>query len=137
MSEEQLELPLDLPKEPSQEELLAQMPDSNHSPSDIASAFYALNEKKLKRCLEKLSVRQLRRVIMLVASYPLRDVYKTNNIDERGASYLLNEMVMNKVIMQLQVESERAEAAQKAEEEREKLNTTNNETLEQGVQTNG
>jgi hypothetical protein len=104
-----------------------------HNPSDIAAAFFFLNEKKFNNVLKTLSARQLRRVMMSVASYPLKGDYNPRTENEKSAAYLFNEMTFNRSIMQLEEEARRFEQALAAEQEREALTQTTNE----GVTTNG
>lgn len=102
-------------------EQLEQVPDSKHSPSDIAAAFFSMNERKLRNCLKRLSVRQMRRVMLSVASYPLKGEYAPKTDVEKSAAYIFNEMCFNRSIMQLEMEAQRVEQAQKEE-----LNKINN-----------
>lgn len=114
---EPLELHQKEVEELTQQELMDQVPDSNHSPADIAAAFFSMNEKKLNNLLRRMSVRQLRRVIMSVASYPLKGEYNPKSNEEKGVAYIFSEMMFNKSIMTLQLEAERVEDAQKREQE--------------------
>jgi hypothetical protein len=95
-----------------------------HKPEDIASAFFSMEKPNLKKLLKEMSSKQLRRVIMNVASFPMIEPGdKLQTEYEKRAAYLFNEMVTNKTIIQLSYEMQRAEEAAKQ--------------LEQGVEENG
>lgn len=85
------------------------------SPADMAASFFTLNEKKLHSLIRNMSIRQLRRMIMAVASFPLKGEYAPKTPEEKNAAYLFNEMCFNRSIMQLQLEMKRADEANKKE----------------------
>lgn len=120
-----LEIPPELPvgNDPvisTTEELLAQVPESNHTAADVAAMFFMMNEKKLKNSIHKMSRKQMLRMVMAVASYPLiKNEYLPKTDEEKSAAYLFNEMTFNKNIMQLQVEAAKMEEAMKQEQENE------------------
>lgn len=112
-----------------QQELVEQIPEATeqqtsitdvptHTPADIAAAFFDKNKRLLKTKLSTLSQRQLKRVLFNAAAYPFTDAeYKPRTEEEKSVIYLLSEMMLNKAIMQLQFEMERAEKASNKEQE--------------------
>lgn len=104
------------------------LPESNHSPADIAAAFFTMNQTKLVRSLNALSLRALRRMVLNVAAYPTKGQYNPRDENERTAAYLFHEMMFNKSIMQLQVEAEKIEKANLEQTNKEGENTNVQET---------
>lgn len=104
--------------EPIPEDTIPELSESKHSASDVAATFFSMNERKLKNLLSKLSTRQLKRVIMSVASYPLKGEYAPVKAEEKSAAYIFSEMNFNKAIMMLEMEMQRVETAQKQELEK-------------------
>lgn len=81
-----------------------------HKPEDVAAAFFKLNSNKLELLLDKLSAKQLRRVIFNACAYPFVDVkYNPRTDEERQTAYVVHEMMLNKTIMQLSYEMQLAE----------------------------
>lgn len=94
-----------------------------HKAEDIAAAFFRLNEAKLVHQLDKLSIKQLRRVLYNACAYPfVKEDYKPETTEEQDCAYVVHEMMLNKTIMQLSFEMEQAEKATKNQES----NETNN-----------
>lgn len=86
-----------------------------NNPEDVAAVFFSMNQKKLSMLLDKLSAKQLRRVIFNACSYPFVDKQYTPRTDEeKSAAYLVHEMVLNKTIMQLSFEMQKADEASKS-----------------------
>lgn len=82
-----------------------QMPNN---PEDAAAAFFAMNEKRFVNLLSKTSLKGLKRVIYNVATYPIGLRNVTLQEDEKELAYIFNEMVLNRSIMQLHLEMEKA-----------------------------
>lgn len=98
-----------------------------HSPADIAAAFFMMQGPKLARNLEKMSVKQLRRMIMYVASFPLNDkTFKPKTDKEASAAYTFNEMTFNRAIMQLQAEYDKASKTSQKEIDNTEVVSDNN-----------
>lgn len=88
------------------------------NPEDIAAAFFMKEKPRLKFLLKNLSAKQLRRVIMNVASFPLTDpgdLPKTK--EEKDVAYIFSEMTLNKSVMILTKEMQKAEEALKKQQE--------------------
>lgn len=101
-----------------------------HSPADVAAAMFARRLPILQNIVRKLSMKQIKRVVMNVASYPLvGDKYKPQDQTEKDAIYHFNEMVTEKMIMQLSLEQEKV---LKAMEEK----AIDQQTQEQGEKVN-
>lgn len=91
--------------------------DLQHDPADAAAVFFSREKPMLKSLLNGMSVKQIRRFVIHVASYPLLDAGDVlQSEEEKRAAYLFGEMVWNRVIMQMQVEMEKTEAAMKQRE---------------------
>lgn len=98
------------------------------NPEDLAAAFFMKEKPRLKFLLKNLSAKQLRRVIMYVASHPLTDpgdMPRTK--DEKDAAYIFSEMSLNKSVLVLSAEMQKAEQALKKQEQ---------EKSEDGLETN-
>lgn len=92
-----------------------------HDPADLAATFFKMQAPRLDRLLDKMSAKQLRRLIFNAVSYPLVDrKYAPRVQEEKDAAYLVAEMVFNRAIMQLTVEM------QKAQNEMDKQNNSTN-----------
>lgn len=112
-----------------------------HQPADIAAAFFMRQEPKFIQLVNQLSNRGLRRLIMHLAlgelanrEYPLKDE------TEKSASYIGNELIFNRVIMQLTAEMQAVEEAQKENPnlltEEQSNDTINNNESNKGESTN-
>ncbi len=87
-----------------------------HQPEDTMAAFFKQNENKLSVLIKKLGLKQLRRATMNAASGGLMNKeYILKSDDEKSFAYTLNDIITQRVCMQLAVEMERAaeEAAKK------------------------
>lgn len=92
--------------------------DLQHDPADAAAVFFSREKPLLVSLLNGMSVKQIRRFVVHVASYPLLgpgDILQSE--EEKRAAYLFGQMVWNKSIMQLQLEMEKHEAAMKQQQE--------------------
>lgn len=99
------------------EEDALKIQQENHNPEDIAAAFFKLNFTKLVNITNKMSLRQLKRLVVQVAAYPFTPTaYEPRSQDERIAAYTFNEMVTNKVVMQLAFEAQKIQEKQNAQE---------------------
>lgn len=108
---------------------LEQAPAPIHTPEDTAALFFKMNKDKLKQNLAKLSQRQLKRVIMTAAAYPLTDHEHDGASDiEKNSLYLLNEMLINKSVMLLSVEMAKAEQAFNESKQEASKGTENEQT---------
>jgi hypothetical protein len=100
-----------------------------HGPEDVAAAFFQREKPRLKGLLSNMSSKQIRRFVMHVVSYPMCDAGDMPVTDnEKRAAYLFAEMMTNKTIMQLTLEMQKVDEAQKIEDTK---------TDEQGVVENG
>lgn len=109
MSEEQA-------KTLTREELEKNM--EKHNAEDIAAAFFTLEQPNLKRLLDDLSQRQMRRLIFQLVSYPFTPKeYKPTDELEKKAFYLGNEMIQNRMIMQLSLEMQKVQEAEQKQNE--------------------
>ena len=107
-----------------------------HTPADVAAVFFMRNKGILKQNLDKLSLRQIKRVLFAIAAYPLAGEYNPKSDEEKAVAYLINEMMFNKSIMSLQAEIDRAEKTRQ-KEETEKMNNlleTKQGETENGIQ---
>lgn len=121
------------PNDMTRAELEADLKNNKHSPADVAAAFFALEYPRYRALLNELSQNELIRLCLNLAGNEfVPEANRLKSEKEKSAYYLGNQMVFNRSIMQLTVEMERAEAAQKAQEEREK-----NSTPSEGENTNG
>lgn len=112
MSEDQKSLKLQQEQTPAQQA-------APHSPADVAAAFFKLNSGKLKNILSKLSMNQMRRVIWEATCFPLIPGSQSKKEDiEKQALHVINEMLMNKAVMQLEIELQRIQAKGLANEKR-------------------
>jgi hypothetical protein len=87
--------------------------DPSGTPADKAAAFFQMSALKLKSLIDNMSLRELKRMVMNVGTYPYLDrnyEVKKGSVEEK-ATYCFNEMVWQKTIMQLQFEQEKAEKA--------------------------
>lgn len=83
-----------------------------HNPADVAAAMFTKRLPILQKIVKQLSMKQLKRLIMNVSSYPLvDDKYKPQSQLEKDAAYHFSEMVNEKTIMQLYLEQEKALSA--------------------------
>lgn len=88
-----------------------------HKAEDIAAVFFKMQQPRLKILLSKMSSKQLRRVIFNAVSYPMVEKeYAPRTKEERDALYLVHEMTLNKTIMQLSFEMNKADNALKEQE---------------------
>ena len=79
-----------------------------HTPADVAALYFKRHLPVLKELARDLSAKQMRRVFMNVATFPLLgDKYKPQSELEKKACHFFNEMVTERIIMQLQVEQEK------------------------------
>jgi hypothetical protein len=103
----------------------------SYSEADIAASFFSMQAPRLDKLLNKMSAKQLRRLIFNASSYPLVDrKYNPKTQDERDAAYLIAEMVLNRSIMQLHFEMQRVEEDLQKKAESDKLALVN-ETKEE------
>lgn len=93
-----------------------------HSPADIAAAFMQLYEKKLHRQIHALGKKELQRVLLHVAFSGLSNrPYALQTDDEKRAAHSFSEVINQRMIMQLQMEIERAEKASQVEQTEQSL----------------
>lgn len=84
------------------------------NPEDLAAVFFKGQKPKLQAILAGLSAKQLRRVVYNAVAYPLVEKFMLPRTkEERDALYLIHEMVLNKTVMQLHFEMQKAEEADK------------------------
>lgn len=113
MGELELSTPLDealASPETLEKALVAKEEESQqqHTPADVAAMYFKRHLPVLKELTRDLSAKQMRRVFMNVATYPLLgDKYKPQSELEKKACHFFNEMVTERIIMQLQVEQEK------------------------------
>ena len=111
------------------DQLLRDMNDSEHSPEDVAAAFFQRHVNVLKSLVtsKQLSLRGLRRVFINVALGPYSPTgYNPANEVERKLVYHFQKCVDARQMMQLGVEMARAEQAiKKAKADEEKIKTQN------------
>src|SRR5271165_5299706 len=91
--------------------------DPSGLPQDKAAAFFKRGAAELVILLNDMSLREMKRMIMNVATYPHLDrnyEIKRDSIEFK-ASYRFNEMVWQKTIMQLSVEADKVEKAMQEE----------------------
>lgn len=111
--QQQLELPLEEVFQ-SPESLEAAMVAKEqekevHNPADVAAAMFHRRFPILQGLVKQLSMKELKRLIMNVASYPLADdKYAPKTQIEKDAAYHFSELVNEKMIMQLYLEQEKA-----------------------------
>lgn len=93
-------------------------PAPTHTPADMAAMFFSMNEKKLQVALGQLSIRQARRIIYNLASYPLGKStnYALKTDAEKSVVYITNEMLNNKQVMAMAIQLEAAQAKEAAAE---------------------
>lgn len=89
-----------------------QLKPEDHSPEDMAAAFFSLNHKRLLINLSQMSKRQLVRVCYHAATQGLgsKNVPLKDEL-EKNTAYVMNEMIMNWAMMRLYAEMEKAEKA--------------------------
>lgn len=87
------------------------------SPADLAAAFFDKHLFALKTRVNMLSLRQLKRVMMSVASYPFAKVeYEPRSGIEKEVAYHFDQLIHTKAIMQLEFEREKVLKAMEDEE---------------------
>jgi hypothetical protein len=125
-----VELPMD--QEVSPEALEQKMlenaaeADPTGTAADKAAAFFKKSAAELANLVPNMSKRALERMIMHVATYPLLGkeyIVKIGSIEHKAA-YRFNEMVMQKTIMQLQFEADKAQKAIDEGKDKEQLSLT-------------
>lgn len=90
-------------------------------PEDYAAAFFKKQKPVLKSLLNEMSAKQIRRFVMHVAAFPLHNEGEVpKGKEEIFAARIFNEMVHNRMIMQLAAEWKKVEETTKMQ--------TNNET---------
>lgn len=130
MSEEKIKL-----TEDQITEALQQQAESvqKEKPEDMAAAFFSLQQPRFKFTVDQLSQRQLKRLIFQLVSHPFTpSQYQPSSQLEKDAFYLGNEMIHNRMLMQLSYEMQKAEEAQQKlnEEANNLIKGTNEETGE-------
>ena len=104
--------------------------DPTGTSADKAAAFFQRSAHDLKILLDKMSLREMKRMIMNVSTYPYLDrnyEVKSGSVEAK-ASYRFNEIMWQKTIMQLQFEQEKALKAMEEGKDKE----TGNLTLQKG-----
>ena len=140
MEQEQTET---LPETPLVTPSDAQAQTEQPNPEDLAASFFSLEQPKLNKLLLELSQRQLRRLVFQLVSHPFTPTqYVATSEEERKAFYLGDQMIHNRMIMQLHFEMQKAdEAAKNAGQTAETVLQSDNTTTEtnnlQGEQANG
>lgn len=98
------------------------------SPADMAAVFFKMQQPRLNFIINKLSAKQMRRVIFNATSYPfVAKEYQPRDEDEKAAAYLIHEMMLNKTVMQLHFEMEQAEKALLQQQNSDTMNSETNE----------
>ncbi len=107
--------------------------DPSGTPADKAAAFFQKSVMDLKVHIDQMSLRALRRMILYQATYPFlgKEYTLKKGSPEFKAAYRFNEMITQKVLMQLQYEHEKAMKAM------EDGKTDNQLTLNKGETDNG
>jgi hypothetical protein len=96
---------------------ITEAPPVPPAPEDLAAAFFRLQGPRLKELLSKLNAKQLRRVVLNACSYPFTEkAYNPRTQTEKQTLYLIHEMVLNRSIMQLHFEMQKAEEAANKQE---------------------
>lgn len=109
-----------------------------HNPEDIAAVFFQRHESEYVKYVNTLSNRGLKRLCMHLALGPLANKdYKMKDNNEKHAAYIGNELVMERVLMQLSVEVQKAEEAQKQIDAQANEEILNTKSETEGEQTNG
>lgn len=89
--------------------------DGNHA--DKAAMMFKMQLPRFHAIVKQLSMKQMRRVLMNVASFPLADDrFKPQSELEKKAAYFFNELVTEKTVMQLYLEQEKAIKAMEEEQ---------------------
>lgn len=88
-----------------------------NNPEDMAAAFFSLSEPRFDALSNDMTSRQLRRVFKKAILFPFgkKDV-KLLSKQEEDLTYLLSEMIMHKMIMQLHYETKKVQEAQERQE---------------------
>ncbi len=139
MSEEQQPLELLEPVSPAAiEDAMVQKAlaeDPTGTPADKAAAFFQKSVMDLKIHIDQMSLRSLKRMILYQATYPFlgKEYTLKKGSPEFKAAYRFNEMITQKVLMQLQYEHEKAMKAM----EDGKADLNNQLTLNKGETENG
>jgi hypothetical protein len=116
------------------------------NPEDLAASFFSLEQPKLNKLLNELSQRQLRRLVFQLCSHPFTPTqYVATSEEERKAFYLGDQMIHNRMIMQLHYEMQKADEASKKTgqtsssvvESNDSINTNTETTNTQGEQVDG
>lgn len=109
--------------------------DPSGTPADKAAAFFQKSVVDLKAHIDQMSLRALRRMVLYQATYPFlgKEYTLKNGSPEYKAAYRFNEMITQKVLMQLQYEHEKAVKAM----EDGKVESNNQLTLNKGETENG
>lgn len=130
-------------KQQTEQIVKEQIVDQNpHGPEDIAAVFFQRHTPVFINAVNKLSFRQLKRVLINLTLGPLapREYLPSKEI-EKHAAYIGNELIFERVIMQLHVEMQRAQEAENktltSEENSNKMETSNNNSLKEGESSNG
>ena len=94
------------------QEQATELKPEDYNPEDLAAAFFSLNHKRLLQGFNQMSKRQLIRVCYHIACMGLHDTKAALQDEvEKRCAYVMNEMITNRVIMQLHMEMEKAEKA--------------------------
>ena len=81
-----------------------------HSAADVAAAFFQLNAPKFEKLLSEMAPYKIRRAVLNAVTYPFIDRgYDPDTDEEKAFAYLVHEMMLNKTIMQLSFEMDKAE----------------------------
>lgn len=81
-------------------------------PEDMAAVFFRMQAPRFKALLERMAPYQIRSAILNAVVYPLIDTgYNPESQEEREFAYLIHELMLNKVVMQLAFETQKAEEA--------------------------
>lgn len=95
-----------------------QYTDQVNRPEDVAAAFFKKEKPVLKMLLSKMSAKEIRRTVMNAAAFPLIDKGDVPTTPEgKRAVLLIEEMLMNKSLMVLTQEFQKAEAAMNKQKE--------------------
>lgn len=89
-----------------------------NNPEDMAAAFFSLSEPRFLTLTSKMSSREISRAVRFAIMHPFGKKHITLlTQNEKDLAYLISEMIMHKMIMQLHYETKKVEEAQKRQDE--------------------
>ena len=97
------------------------------SPEDHAAAFFRLQQPTFAKLLSEMAPYQLRRAILNAVTYPFNGTeYAPESEEEKQFAYLVHELMLNRTIMQLAFEMQKAEEGLQKQTENATINTNTN-----------